>query len=115
MNEQIKHLRLDWDDLTLSPQFMLRNIDLEIGEAEVQGNPRLRVGSSDTTHPLCLVHLFCTNIPLRHSKIAYRFKLSHWEQQPMSALGHKRTFCDTEVMSALGPKADMPSADRNVC
>ncbi|MGB9053487.1 MAG: hypothetical protein WCC54_14360, partial [Pseudolabrys sp.] len=110
MNEQIKHLRLDWDDLTLSPQFMLRNIDLEIGEAEVQGNPRLRVGSSDTTHPLCLAHLFCTNIPLRHSKIAYRFKLSHWEQQPMSALGHKRTFCDTEVMSALGPKADMPSA-----
>ena len=28
----------------------------------------------------------------------------------MSALGHKRTFCDAEAMSALHPKADMCSA-----
>ena len=32
----------------------------------------------------------------------------------MSALGHKRTFCDAEVMSALGPKVDMCVATRNV-
>ena len=41
MDEQIKHLRLDRDDLTLSPQLMLRNIDFEIGELEIQSNPRL--------------------------------------------------------------------------
>ena len=66
MNEQIKHLRLDRDDLTLSPQFMLRNIDLEIGEAEIQGNPRLRGGSSDT----CCAWLTCwfKHTTLRHSK-----------------------------------------------
>jgi len=28
----------------------------------------------------------------------------------MSALGHKRTFCAVEAMSALSPKADMCSA-----
>ena len=32
----------------------------------------------------------------------------------MSALGHKRTFCDAEVMSALPPIADMCGATRDV-
>src|SRR5262249_40732479 len=32
----------------------------------------------------------------------------------MSALGHKRTFCDVSAMSALPPKADMCSAARDV-
>ena len=75
MNEQVKHLRLDLDDLTLSPQLMLRNIDLEIGEAEVQGNPRLRGGSSDACCAwlTCMVrslerHEYTT---LRHSKTAH--------------------------------------------
>ena len=27
--------------------------------------------------------------------------------RPMSALGHKRTFCDARAMSALSPKADI--------
>jgi hypothetical protein len=34
--------------------------------------------------------------------------------QPMSALGHKRTFCDAGAMSALPPKADIRSAARDV-
>jgi hypothetical protein len=33
----------------------------------------------------------------------------------MSALGHKRTFAVQKRMSALPPKADIPSAERNVC
>jgi hypothetical protein len=32
----------------------------------------------------------------------------------MSALGHKRTFCAAELMSALPPKADIRVANRNV-
>jgi hypothetical protein len=32
----------------------------------------------------------------------------------MSALGQKRTFCDTAAMSALPPKADMVEHDRDV-
>ena len=32
----------------------------------------------------------------------------------MSALGHKRTFCDANEMSALPPIADMCSATRYV-
>ena len=32
----------------------------------------------------------------------------------MSALGHKRTFCAAEAMSALPPKADMCGALANV-
>ena len=32
----------------------------------------------------------------------------------MSALGHKRTFCAAEAMSALPPKADMCDAKTNV-
>ena len=32
----------------------------------------------------------------------------------MSALGHKRTFCDAIVMSALPPKADIRSFEWNV-
>ena len=32
----------------------------------------------------------------------------------MSALGHKRTFCDAGAMSALPPKADICSAITNV-
>ena len=32
----------------------------------------------------------------------------------VSALGHDRTFCDAEAMSALPPKADMCSATRYV-
>ena len=28
-------------------------------------------------------------------------------ESPMSALGHKRTFCDVPAMSALPPKADI--------
>jgi hypothetical protein len=33
----------------------------------------------------------------------------------MSALGHKRTFCGTKVMSALPPKADLCGANKHVC
>ena len=32
----------------------------------------------------------------------------------MSALGHKRTFCDVGAMSALPPKADMNRRQLNV-
>ena len=32
----------------------------------------------------------------------------------MSALGHKRTFCDAGAMSALPPKADMCGAQAHV-
>ena len=32
----------------------------------------------------------------------------------MSALGHKRTFCDVHGMSALPPKADMCGAAKDV-
>ena len=39
-----------------------------------------------------------------------RAKQSLW----MSALGHKRTFCDAGAMSALPPKADICSAPANV-
>jgi hypothetical protein len=35
--------------------------------------------------------------------------------EPMSALGHKQTFCDPKAMSALPPKADMCGAIRDVC
>jgi hypothetical protein len=45
VNEQIEHLRLDVDDVASTPQLMARNIDLEIGEAEVQVRPR----------PACLI------------------------------------------------------------
>jgi len=33
----------------------------------------------------------------------------------MSALGQKQTFALQNGMSALPPKADIPSAERNVC
>jgi hypothetical protein len=35
--------------------------------------------------------------------------------RPMSALGHKRTWCHVSAMSALPPKADMCGATRDVC
>ena len=31
----------------------------------------------------------------------------NFSKRDMSALGHKRTFCDAEAMSALPPKADI--------
>jgi hypothetical protein len=54
VNEQIEHLRLDVDDRSGAPQFVPRDIDLEVGEAEMQGSPsRLargyRRGSDDFT------------------------------------------------------------------
>jgi hypothetical protein len=40
MNEQIEHLRLDMSDRAGAPQLMARDIDLEIGETEIQRSPR---------------------------------------------------------------------------
>jgi hypothetical protein len=37
MNQQIEDLRLDVNDLAGAPQFLPRDIDLEIGEAKTQG------------------------------------------------------------------------------
>src|SRR5262249_39357328 len=42
MNQQIEYLGLDWDESAFSPQFVLREINLEISEAKIQGLPRLR-------------------------------------------------------------------------
>jgi hypothetical protein len=42
MNQQIEYLGLDWDEFAFSPQFVLRQINLEVSEAEIQGLPRLR-------------------------------------------------------------------------
>jgi hypothetical protein len=40
MNEQIEHLRLDVDNRSSTPQFVPRDVDLELGEAKVHRNPR---------------------------------------------------------------------------
>src|SRR5262245_28392021 len=45
MNQQIEYLGLDRDEFAFSPQFVLREVNLEVGEAEIQGLPRLRGGS----------------------------------------------------------------------
>jgi hypothetical protein len=40
MHEQIENLRLDMNDRAGAPQLVARDINLEIGEAEVQSSPR---------------------------------------------------------------------------
>ena len=43
MNEQVEYLRLDMHNRAATPQLAPRNVDLEIGEAEVQkASPRLQ-------------------------------------------------------------------------
>jgi len=37
-----------------------------------------------------------------------------WNANPMSALGHKRTFSEVCVMSAIPPKADIQSSSSDV-
>jgi hypothetical protein len=53
--------------------------------------------------------------PEAQDKASSRLKLAHFkEPQPMSALGHKRTFAAQNGMSALPLKADMFGATRDV-
>ena len=40
VNEQIEHLRLDVNNRAGAPQLVSRDVDLEIGEAEIQSGPR---------------------------------------------------------------------------
>src|SRR5262245_16080198 len=39
VNEQVEYLRLDMNDRPGAPQFLPRDVDIEIGEAEVQSSP----------------------------------------------------------------------------
>ena len=44
VNDQLKDLRLDVNNRASSSQFLSSNLDIETGEAEVQGAPRSRGG-----------------------------------------------------------------------
>src|SRR4029077_1781713 len=54
-------------------------------------------------------------LPVAQDRASYRFKAAVGKARLVSALGHKRTFCDAGVMSALPPKADSCSAPADVC
>src|SRR5262245_50978784 len=46
VNEQIEHLRLEVNDGAGAPQLVARDVDLEIGEAEIQGGPLMAKAES---------------------------------------------------------------------
>jgi hypothetical protein len=48
VNQQIEHLRLDVNNDAGAPQLLPLGIDLEIGEAEVQGNPLVAATDSSS-------------------------------------------------------------------